>query len=115
MCNFKSWFFDDNGYVIECKECNYLRVCFGNTMLTLTKRDYHSFSDLVFWKKESHVSMQDIDTKCIVLATPCKSVQMILSERELIQLYEMLQHADIEIRTQQLLDLFNESDNSSLS
>ena len=107
MCNFKSWHFDDNGYVIECMECSYLRVCFSSTLLTLNKEDYSAFYDLVCWKKESHISMHDENTKCIVLATPCKSVQIILTEKELNDLYHMLQQADTEIRTQQLLDLFS--------
>jgi hypothetical protein len=107
MCNFKSWYFDDNGYVIECMECNYLRVCFSSTMLTLKPADYRAFYDLVCWKKETHIPVQDENTKCIVLATSCKSVQIILSEKELCDVYDMLQHADVEIRTQGLLDLFN--------
>jgi hypothetical protein len=107
MCNFKSWYFDDDGYVIECMECNYLRVCFSNTMLTLQPQDYQAFYDLVCWKKETHLSVHDENTKCIVLATPCRSVQIILSGRELSDLYNMLEHADVEIRTQQLLNIFN--------
>jgi hypothetical protein len=107
MCDFKSWYFDDNGYVIECMECSYLRVCFSSTMLTLKPADYRAFYDLVCWKKETHMPVCDANTKCIVLATSCKSVQVILSEKELTELYDMLQNADVEIRTQELLDLFN--------
>lgn len=110
MCNFKSWYFDDNGYVIECAECNHLRVCFGSAMLTLNRADYRAFYDLVCWKKETHLPVVDQHTKCIVIATPCKSVQIILSEQELNDLYEMLQHADVEMKTQQLLDLFERRD-----
>lgn len=107
MCNFKSWYFDDDGYVIECMECSYLRVCFNSTVLTLRKENYHAFYDLVCCKKESHVSMYDENTKGIILATLSKSVQIILNEKELNGLYLMLQHSDTEIKAQQLLDLFS--------
>lgn len=107
MCHFKSWYFDDDGYVIECTSCEHLRVCFGSTMLTLTHADFRAFYDLVCWKKESHLPSCDENTKSIVIATPCRSVQIILSERELNDLYDMLQQADTEMQTQQLIDLFN--------
>lgn len=111
MCNFKSWHFDDNGYVVECMECSYLRVCFSSSLLTLNKENYQAFFDLVCRKKESHISMHDENTKCIVLATPSKSIQILLSEKELNELYYMLQQADTEIKTQQLLDLFSTEKN----
>jgi hypothetical protein len=107
MCHFKSWYFDDNGYVIECTECSCLRVCFGSTMLNLQKENYYAFYNLVCTKKETHIPMHDENTKCIVLVTPSRSVQIILNEKELNDLYYMLQHADTEIKTQQLLNLFS--------
>lgn len=106
MCHFKSWYFDDNGYVIECAECAHLRVCFGNTMLTLNAADFRAFYDVICWKKESHVTVCDEHTKSIVIATPCRSVQIILSEKELTELYLMLEQADTERRTEELLELF---------
>lgn len=88
-------------------ECSCLRVCFSSTMLTLHKENYRAFYDLVCWKKETHISMHDENAKCIVLTTPSKSVQIILNEKELNDLYLMLQHADTEIKTQQLLSMFS--------
>ena len=109
MCNFKSWYFDDNGYVIECMDCNHLRICFGSILLTLEKEAYRFFYDLVSYKKESHLSMHNANTKCIVQATHCKSVQFILNEKELNELYAMLQLADTEMTIQQILDLFSDN------
>lgn len=106
MCNFKSWYFDDSGYVIECIDCAHIRVCFASTVLTLSAPDFKAFFDLVCRKKESHVSLCEEHTKSIVLATPCKYVQIILSEHELNEVYDMLQQADTEMKTQGLLDLF---------
>jgi hypothetical protein len=107
MCNFKSWYFDEGGYIIQCSQCNSFRVCFGSTMLTLSENDYQAFFDLVCYKTETHVSMCEKQTKCIVLPTPCKAINIILNEIELQALYTMLQEADTEIKTQQLVDLFN--------
>lgn len=107
MCQFTSWYFDDNGYVIECKDCAHFRVCFGNVVLTL---DHAAFKALFAWvclRKETHTSLCDVHTKSILIATPCSSIQLMLSECELNELYNMLQQADTEMRIQQLLDLFN--------
>ena len=108
MCQFKHWFFDDSGYVVQCEECSYFQLSFGTTMLTLNNNNYKAFVDLVSSKKEDHVSMSDKNTKCVVLATPCSSIHTILTENELDRLHNMLQEADTEMKTQHLLAMFNQ-------
>lgn len=107
MCNFKNWYYDDNGYVVQCLACNFYRMGFGSTLLTLTEKDYQFFFKLVCNTKEAHIAMHDVGIKCILLPTPCKSIHIMLNETELNELYSMMQEADIEMKTQQLLDLFS--------
>ncbi|MFL9482398.1 DUF6686 family protein [Chitinophagaceae bacterium LWZ2-11] len=106
MCDFKSWYFDDKGYIIQCMDCKNFQVCFGTTMLTLSEHNYQAFADLVFYKKETHVPMNNDTAKCVILATPCKTIHSILTEPELTELYNMLQDADTEMKAEQLIQLF---------
>lgn len=110
MCHFKSWYIDENGYVVKCQRCQYLQICFGTLMITLNEQDYQIFTELVSRKKEDHVPMHDPNIRCVVLPTPSGVVHAIVSERELGQLHKMLQEADNEMKVQQLIGLFENAD-----
>jgi hypothetical protein len=111
MCNFKNWYFDKTGYVIQCADCNFFKIGFGSILLSMAEKDYRAFFKLVGFTKETHISMVDVHTKCVLLATPGKSVHIILNETELNDLHTMLEEVDIEIKTQSLLDLFSSEEN----
>lgn len=106
MCHFKSWYLDEYGYVVKCEKCNYFQVCFGTLMLTLSEFDYQALVELVAHKKEDHIPMEDPNVRCVILPTPSGMIHAILNERELYQLHKMLQEADNEMKTQQLIGLF---------
>ncbi len=109
MCNFKSWYFDDNGYVVQCQVCNHYQLSFGTTILTLDDKNYHIFASLVFATKENNVAVNNATIKCVVLPTPSSCVSTILTQHELDNLYNMLQEVDTEMKAEQLLSLFNPS------
>lgn len=106
MCDFKTWYFDEHGYVVSCEHCNHFQVCFGTTMLTLSPTDYEVFVNLVAQKKEDYVPMYDNNVRCVVLPTPCSIIHSFLSGRELHSLHTMLQEVDDEIKAQELIRLF---------
>ncbi|HVU57582.1 MAG TPA: DUF6686 family protein [Puia sp.] len=106
MCHFKTWFFDEHGYIVSCEHCNHFQVCFGTTMLTLSPGDYEVLVRMVAQKKEDHVTMHDPNVRCVVLPTPCSTIHSFLSERELFLLHHMLQEADNEIKAQEIMSLF---------
>lgn len=108
MCQFKNWYADEGGYVIQCVDCKHFQVSFGTTMLTLDEQQFDVLTKTALQKKELHVCMPDPDCKCIILPTPSNSVHIILSERELLHLHEMTQAVDVEIKTNCMLSLFSE-------
>jgi len=110
MCHFKSWYLDENGYIVKCERCHYFQVCFGTLMLTLSETDYQTFVELVSRKKEDHIPMQDPNIRCVILPTPSGVIHGILSEKELDHLYNMLQEVDNEMKAQQLIGLFENTD-----
>lgn len=106
MCHFKTWYFDEHGYVVSCEHCNHFQVCFGTTMLTLSPTDYEVFVKMVAQKKEDHVTVCDLNIRCVILPTPCSNIRSFLSEQELDTLNTMLQTADNEMKAQELISLF---------
>ncbi|MFT3702879.1 MAG: hypothetical protein QM802_10935 [Agriterribacter sp.] len=110
MCQFRNWYSDEGGYVIQCDDCKHFQVSFGTTMLTLSEQQYEAFTLAILQKKESHVCMQDPDCKCILLPTPCNAIHIILSEKELMHLHGMTQTVDIDIKTEAMINLFSRQD-----
>ncbi|PVD49567.1 hypothetical protein DC498_24555 [Terrimonas sp.] len=106
MCQFTNWYADEDGYVIQCKECMHFQVSFGTIMLTLDEQQYQTFVAIVAAKKQALVPMQDCNCKCIILPTPSSAVNIVLSEKELNFLFDMTQAADNELKASQLLSLF---------
>lgn len=106
MCRFKNWYSDENRYVIQCEDCLHLQVSFGTTMLTMDEKQYKQFAQMVLSKMDHQQPMQDTNCKCIVLQSHVDAVNLILSEHELMQLHDMMQAVDTEMRTKELMDLF---------
>ncbi|MFT3908877.1 MAG: hypothetical protein QM737_05585 [Ferruginibacter sp.] len=110
MCNFHTWFHDDkSGYVIECRQCNKIQVCFGNLLLCLQDRTFESFRQAVERNVAAVLPAKDRHIKSIVLTTACNAVNIILSEAELDGLSHMIEYADTEMKTAALLNMFNEN------
>lgn len=107
MCRFKNWYHDENGYVIQCEDCRHFQVSFGTSMLTFDEIQFKNFVQLLSAKKNEHVLMHNPDCKCIILPTPSNQIHIILSENELMELNEMIQAADTEMQTRQLLSFFH--------
>lgn len=106
MCQFKRWYADEHGYVIECRDCKHFQVCFGTTLLTLDENHFQAFMGLIRHRKENHYPLNETDTRNIVIPTPCNTIHALLSGRELDQLDNMLEEADNERRSRELLELF---------
>ena len=108
MCNFKTWHIDDHGCVLQCKACNTYQVTFGTTMLTLNENNFAAFVRLVTMRYETLIPIDDDKLKYIVLPTPSNTIHIVLTEKELLDLHGMLQSADTEIKSQQMMALFDD-------
>jgi len=108
MCNYTTWHFDNNGYIIQCKECDHYQVCFGTSMLRLNQNNFDVLVNIVKTRYDNLMPVER-DVKYIVLPTTTEDVNIIVSEAELLSLHTMLQNADNEIRAQQMLRLFTDA------
>ncbi len=108
MCNYQHLFHDDKtGYVIRCEACGHFQVCFGNVLITLGEA---AFRDFCFWIsrwREEQSYAEDMYVKSVVIPTPCDGMKLLLSKRELHELDLMLEAADTEWRSQEMLKLFS--------
>ncbi|HWJ28611.1 MAG TPA: DUF6686 family protein [Flavisolibacter sp.] len=107
MCNFKSWYHDEHiGFVVECNECKNFQIGFGNVMATVSCSGFEALRKQVAYLKEHHNAGEHPTRKSILLHTPYAGLSFLLIEKELEDLYNMLDHADSERKTVQLLQFF---------
>jgi hypothetical protein len=110
MCQFHTWFHDaEAGYVTECLHCQKIQVCFGNIVATFRYEQFDQLRTYVGYVWESYQPLQNNNAKSVVLQTPCEGLHILLTERELNQLYLMLEHADNERTAKQLISLFQKA------
>lgn len=103
MCQYQSLFYDSQiGYIVKCNQCNLYQVGFDTVILNCSREDFYYF----FQKIKSHKEQIDISNisliKSILIATPCIGLFLYLSEKELMDLYFMLDQGDTEMKFQEL-------------
>ncbi|MFT3679892.1 MAG: hypothetical protein QM791_06445 [Ferruginibacter sp.] len=107
MCEFDSLYLSDLGYVVHCKKCGVYQVAFASTMLSLNQQDFDIFCGLVRRKYEEENMIYSENAKCVVIPTPAKGVQILLTRKEAENLNSMLEEADNEAKALSLMSLFN--------
>lgn len=109
MCQYQTLYYDDKtGYVIRCMHCENFQVGFGNVLINLHLHDFHDLCDWIKTYRAEHVSTESSTIKSIIIPTPCDGLKLFLSPRELQELHDMLDTADSEYRSQEMLKLFAE-------
>lgn len=109
MCNYQTLFYDDeSGYVILCRGCDSIQVAFGNLLLTWTRSDFYDFFNFIKRMfSETSIDPATINKKTLAIPVPCEGVRLLLSARELQQLHTMLDSAETELQSQQLISMLS--------
>lgn len=108
MCHFQTLYHHEQiGYVIRCLGCDHFQVGFGNLLLTLDQTDFSGFLEVVRKWKEEPAQNANPETKSIVIPTPCEGIKLFLTGKELADLHQMLETADTECRSREILSLFD--------
>jgi len=109
MCSYQTLYHDKkSGYVICCEGCENLQVTFGNIIVTFSKADFNQFTGHVKKLITQQHPASDIAVKSIIIPTACDGIRLLLNYRELQELEHMLDAADTELQSLQLIELFKE-------
>ena len=110
MCRYQTLFYDDmRGYIIHCRKCNTLQLAFGNVLLTLYREDFYGLQHCINRLAEDCREYEQCSKKCITVPTPCEGIKFLVSGRELLQLQEMMDKAETELRSLELMQLFDDT------
>lgn len=107
MCEFQSLYFDDDGYVLRCKQCGQYQVGFGTTMLIFTYFEFQEFYKLLKYKFDNMGQPGSPHSKTVILRTPSHGVCIMLTQKEASRFFEILEEADNEAKALTLIRLFN--------
>lgn len=108
MCHYQTLYHDDNtGYVVRCGDCEKIQIGFGNMVITFTTADFDSFRWWLQKIKDDQHPSQKTTVRSIMIPTPCEGMKLLLSLRELTDFTEMLDKADTELRSLQMIQLFD--------
>lgn len=106
MCQFTQLYFQDDGYVVRCKDCGHYQLAFGTVMLTLQKEEFTKLVNACNRSLTADDLCAGQHVKSIYIPTPCAGMSLLLTNAELKQLTAMLDTADSEEKMLALMELF---------
>jgi hypothetical protein len=112
MCSYQTLFHDyKSGFVIRCEACENIQITFGNFIVNLIKSDFNQFIATVKKVRTQQHPSADIAVKSIIIPTPClwgKAFIQLSRGLSLRELESMLEAADTELQSLELIELFKE-------
>jgi hypothetical protein len=109
MCHYQTLYHNDStGYVVRCPECEKIQIGYGNLMITFGRGDFDDFRWWLRRIRDEQSPSQSPTLRCIVIPTPCEGMKLLLSMRELVDFDNMLETADTELRSLELIRLFED-------
>ena len=105
-CNYDSLHFSNESCIVHCRQCGSYKIAFLSLVISLTEGEYkHLYRQVI-----THYEEGNIDTgnpaKNIFIIIPSKDIHLMLTGSETVQLYSMMEEADCEIKTLQMISLF---------
>lgn len=109
MCQYQTLFHHaDTGYVIRCTACDRIQVGFANLLLTFREEDLAPFLRWINRIRDEQQPGLNPIVRSIIIPSPCEGVSLLLNPKELESLIGMMEIADSELKTLQLIQLFGE-------
>jgi hypothetical protein len=107
MCSYQTLFHSDkSGYIIRCEKCAKIQVAYGNLVMTFERNDFDTFHAWIKKIYEGQQTSLSPAVRCIMIPSPCQGMRLLLSYNELKELNTMLEEADTELQSLELIQLF---------
>jgi hypothetical protein len=96
------------GYIIRFKDPFYIQLAYSIIKINFFTDEFQRFHHYLLSLMEKHARLNQEETlKTVCIRTPDPAMEIILSVRELKELYEMVEAADNEMRVLDMIDSFN--------
>lgn len=109
MCTYQTLYYhNEMGYIIRCMECENIQVAFNNVALTFLPTDFNGFSQCLQTIYKAMDDTSENSLRAIAIPLPCDGIKLLLSKAELHRLIQMMNAADTEMRSLELISLFKD-------
>jgi hypothetical protein len=109
MCRYQTLYHNDKtGFAIRCEECMKIQVAYSNLVITFEREDFDRFHSWVKKINANQCAPVSPAVRSIMIPSPCQGIQLLLSYNELNELCVMLDEADTELQSLELIKLFDE-------
>ena len=109
MCTYQTLYYhNEMGYIIRCLECENIQVAINNVALTFCQQILMGFSQGVQAIYKAMDDTSENSLRAIAIPLPCDGIKLLLSKAELHRLIQMMNAADTEMRSLELISLFKD-------
>lgn len=107
-CHFQQIYLGEDGYVVRCNECGHYQLAYLCIMLTLDEKEFRSFRRMIYQQHEDSLHFRNHNGKSVVVQTLASGTYFLFSPNEIQRFTELLDEADTEEQTQNILALFQQ-------
>ena len=105
-CNYDSLHFTSESCIVRCRQCGFYKIAFLSFVISLSESEYkHLYRQIISHYEEGAINTEST-AKNIFIVIPSKDLHLMLTGNETVQLYNMMEEADCEIKTLQMISLF---------
>lgn len=102
------YYHPDTGYIIRYKESGIILMAYSILKIGFYPDEFYRFRKYLSWLMDQRASSSvDATLKTISIRTPDPAMEIILSLRELKQLYEIVETADSEMKALDMVNIIN--------
>ena len=92
--------------MIRCQECEKIQVSYGNLLVTFNTGEFESFRSWLRKIRDNQQPCINNRVRSLLIPTPCEGVKFVLSPRELEEYSNILEQADAELHSLEMIKLF---------
>ncbi len=102
MCSFKFLHQCSEGCVLQCSQCEGIKVMFGTVSIALTQQQFYEFNDIITAYYEDN-KLQPENCRCIYIPTTAKAIHLLFNIKELKALMQLLEEAYLTLEVNKLV------------
>ena len=108
MCNIKTLYHSEKGYIVQRRKCAHFQVAFGTVVFTLTQEQLNDFYETINDYYDTYKHWAFHEEKVVRIPTALSSLVLALCVNELELIRTMISKAYVEIEMEKVF-AFNEN------
>jgi|APTNR8051073442_1049403.scaffolds.fasta_scaffold47441_2 hypothetical protein len=102
MCSFKFLHQTTEGCVLQCAQCEGIKVVFGTVSIALTQPQFYEFIEVITTYYDEN-KLQPENLRCIYIPTTAKAIHLLFNIKELKSLMQILDEAYLTLSVNKLV------------